>query len=127
MSLFADRLRALDELVRVLAQFRVFIFSFLHFLMSPDMFMVIAVVSAFGSGAVAVMYWQLHRQFTCLHLELHRLSRQYRRTRQNCIRVHQRLNTVEESQAELMRQDDFSAPYWRAGSSLSKQQSTESD
>ena len=93
-------MRALDELVRVLAQFRVFLSSFLHLLMSPDMFTVIAVVSAFGFGTVAVMYWQLHRQFACLQLELQRLSRQYRRTR-NGIKIHQRLNTVEESQAEL--------------------------
>ena len=88
---------------------------------------VIAFLCAFGLGTVVVMYWQLRRQFVCLQSELQRLSRQYRRTRRNCIKIHQRLNTVEESQAELMGQDDFSAPYWRAGSSLSTQHSTESD
>ena len=87
-----------------LAQTNFFLFSFLRLLFSSDMIAVIAVVCAFGLGTVAVMDWQLHRQFTCLQLELQRVSWKYRRTRRNCIKIHQRLNTVEESQAELMGQ-----------------------
>ena len=95
--------------------------------MVSGMIALIAVMCASGLGMVAVMYWQLHRQFVCLQLELQRLSRQYRRTRRNCIELHQRLNTVEENQADLMGQDDFSAPHWRAGSNLCTQNNTESD
>ena len=73
-------------------------------------------VCACGLGMVAMMYWQLHRQFLCLQLELQRLSRQYRRTRRNCIKIHQRLNTVEEIQADQIGQDGFLATHWRAGS-----------
>ena len=82
------------------------------FFMVSGMVVLIAVLCASGLGMVAVMYWQLYRQFVCGY------SWSYSDCLDIivCIKIHQCLNTVEENQADLMGQDGFSAPHWRAGS-----------